>query len=379
MNSNRNHLSPKCLNGAQVTLTDRVRVALSRDDLRLSETEFAALQAEIRERLANIYPQASRNFTAVLMAGSGATAVEAMIGSLVPKGGEALVVANGSYGERMAAILRAQGNIAHVASAELTEPLNLEAAGRILAENRGVTHVVAAHYETTTGRLNDLPTLGAICRRYGVALLLDGVSSFGAEEIDFEGWNLEACAGAVDKCLHGAPGLSFVLARKRVIESGAIDFRHYAEQSNGSTPSTISANVCYALAEALRELEASGGWRARRQRYTSLSRRVFEGLREQGVRPLLDITQPLSSVVTAYRVPAGYDCARLLDFLKSAGFVICVGQDEFDQEVFRIAVMGAIDSVDVARLLACFRQFWSRNTGKIQPARVTAIERASIC
>ena len=48
-------------------------------------------------------------------------------------------------------------------------------------------------------------------------MLLDGVSSFGAERIDAEDWSLEAVAGTANKCLHGVPGLSFVLARRRAL------------------------------------------------------------------------------------------------------------------------------------------------------------------
>jgi len=386
MKSIRNHSSPKLLNPGPVTLSDRVRSALLGEDLCHREPEFAALQKEIRERLLAVYPQAARNFTAVLLAGSGTAAVEAMVGSLVPRDGEALVVANGVYGERMAAMLRAQGKTAHVAAAEWTEPMNLEAVERILAEARGGARVLAVHHETTTGRLNDLPALGAICRRYGAPLLLDCVSSFGAEEIDFEGWNLEACAGTANKCLHGAPGVSFVLARKAALEtrrSAATSlyldlFRYYAEQSNGSTPYTMPAHICYALAEALRELEDAGGWRARRGRYAALSHRIFEGLRGQGVEPLLDIIKPSSSVLTAYRVPAGHSYASLHEFLKAAGFVIYAGQGKFNQEIFRIAVMGAIDSVDVARLLAYFRRFWSREAAIIESARAATEKFAPI-
>src|SRR5215475_14310151 len=138
MTSNRNYTSPKLLNPGPVTLSERVRSAMLGEDLCHREPEFAALQNEIRQRLGAVYPEAARNFTAVLLAGSGTAAVEAMVGSLVPREGEALVVANGVYGERMAAMLRAQGKTAHVAAAEWTEPMNLGAVERILAAARGI-------------------------------------------------------------------------------------------------------------------------------------------------------------------------------------------------------------------------------------------------
>jgi len=375
---NWNLRSPKLLNPGPVTLTRRVREAMLKADLCHREPEFAALQAEIRERLAAVYPQAARDFTAILLTGSGTAAVEAMVGSLVPRNGQALVVANGVYGERMAAMLEAQGKAIHLARAEWIEPMNLTMAEQMLSREPKITHVLAVHHETTTGRLNDMAALGAVCRRYRVSLLLDCISSFGGEEIDFERWNLEACAGTANKCLHGVPGVSFVLARESALQSrqsGATSvyldlFRHYAEQRKDSSPFTPSVHVCYALAEALRELADAGGWQSRHAHYAALSRQVFDGLRAQGVEPLLDLMAPSSSVLTAYRVPAGYDYASLHDALKAAGFVIYAGQGKFNQEIFRIAVMGALDSTDVERLLSAFQEFWS--SARSEQARAMA-------
>ena len=96
------------------------------------------------------------------------------------------------------------------------------------------------HHETTTGRLNDLDAIGETCRRRGVTLLLDAVSSFGAERIDAGAWNLGALAGTANKCLHGAPGLSFVLAsdelwRREPAGAGSIylDLRPYHAGQHG--------------------------------------------------------------------------------------------------------------------------------------------------
>src|SRR5947209_15694271 len=97
------------LNPGPVTLTDRVRQALLRPDLCHREPEFAALQEDVRARLARVYPEAADDYAAVLLTGSGTAAVEAMTGSLVPPEGKALVVANGIYGERIASILEVQG------------------------------------------------------------------------------------------------------------------------------------------------------------------------------------------------------------------------------------------------------------------------------
>src|SRR5262245_44304047 len=148
MNLQRNDPAPKLLNPGPVTLTSRVRAALTGVDLCHREPEFAALQAELRRRLIGVYPQAARDYTALLLAGSGTAAVEAMVGTFVPRQGHALVVANGVYGERMAAMLTAQGKTAHTARAAWTEPMDLIAAERLLAAEPRITHVLAVQHET---------------------------------------------------------------------------------------------------------------------------------------------------------------------------------------------------------------------------------------
>ena len=355
-------MSLKLLNPGPVTLTPRVRAALGRPDLCHREPEFAALQDDLRQRLVRVYEGAETVYSAVLITGSGTAAVEAMVGSLVPRGGRAIVVVNGLYGERIAAMLGAQGKTAVLARFPFGEEIDLAAVERLLATERGITHVLAVHHETTTGRLNDIGALGALCRSHGVPLLLDAVSSFGGEALELDAWNLEAVAGVANKCLHGAPGIGFVLVRKQVLESRAsgatsvyLDlWGHHVEQERGSTAFTQAVPACQALHEALCELAESGGWRARHARYRQMGERIFHGLRALGVRPLLAIEAPSSAVLTSYRMPTGCDYASLHDALKRSGFVIYAGQGALATEIFRVAVMGDLGTADIERLLAAF-------------------------
>ena len=347
------------LNPGPVTLTDRVRGALAASDVCHREREFAELTLDVKRRLETVYAGAS-SYEAVLLTGSGTAAVEAMFGSLVPRTGKVLVLSNGVYGERIAAILRAHGRTLEVLQQEWTSGLDLKAIERALANDRAVTHVAAVHNETTTGRLNDLAGLGRICREQGRPLVLDAVSSFGGEEIEWERWNLAACASTANKCLHGAPGIAFVLARKDLLDAPShastlyLDLARYRkEQKQGWSPFTQATHVMRALQEALRELADQGGWQARRERYRTLSSRVREGLRELGIETLLP-TEAYSSMISSFRLPNGVSYAQLHDALREEGFVIYAGQGDLARTIFRIANMGDLRDTDVERLLgAC--------------------------
>ena len=351
----------KLLNPGPVSMTARVRGALAGPDVCHREPEFQALVGRVRERVVAVYEEAPREgYEAVLLGGSGTSAVEAML-AVVPPGGRSLVVANGVYGERMAQMLRAQGKAHEVVAAPWTSGLDLEGAARALRAG-GFGHVLTVHHETTTGRLNDVAALGALCREAGVPLLLDAVSSFAGEELRLREWNVEALAATANKCIHGAPGVSFVvvdraaLARPSGATSVYLDLhRHAAEQAKGNTPFTLPTHVTFALEEALAELEEGGGWRARHALYAARSRRVRAALAELGVSLLLDDEGAYGAILTSFRLPAGASYDALHRRLKADGFVIYAGQGKFDGAIFRIAVMGDLADADLDRLVASLR------------------------
>ncbi|HVJ88210.1 MAG TPA: aminotransferase class V-fold PLP-dependent enzyme, partial [Labilithrix sp.] len=242
-----------------------------------------------------------------------------------------------------------------------TSAMDLASAEKAIASG-AFGHVLAVHHETTTGRLNDLAALGAICKKANVSLLVDAVSSFAGELIRWDEWNIEAAAATANKCVHGAPGVSFVLVRDAALlrPSGATSVyldlhRHAADQARGSTPFTLPTHVTFALDAALDELAASGGWQARNATYTSRSTRVRATLRELGVSCLLEDETAYGATLTSFRLPEGKTYDALHAHLKNDGFVIYAGQGKFDGAIFRIAVMGDITERDVDRLVASLR------------------------
>ncbi|WP_261545993.1 2-aminoethylphosphonate aminotransferase [Burkholderia multivorans] len=348
------------LNPGPVTLTERVRRSLLQPDLCHRESEFFDLQDEARARLVAAYELDPAEWTAVLMTGSGTAAVESMIAALVPKDGKLLVIENGVYGERITQIATQYGIAHDVLKHEWMQAPDLaQIAARLDAG--GYSHVAVIHHETTTGRLNDLGAIADVCRARGVKLLVDGVSSFGAEAIDFAGGDIDAVAATANKCLHGVPGAAFVIVRRSALANAAsrayyLDLGRLAKlQDQRNTPFTPSVHAYYALVEALREFDEAGGWRARHARYKALADQAQAGLAARGM-PLVLPEGASSVVLRAYRLPQGVTYEALHDGLKARGFVIYAGQGGLSKELFRISTMGAIEAADVERLLDGFSE-----------------------
>lgn len=350
------------LNPGPVTLTGRVRDALRRRDLCHREPEYAALQNDVRDRLTRVYDETAGDYAAVLLTGSGTAAVEAMVDSFVPRDGKALVVANGVYGQRMATMLERHAKPFTLVCAEWMDAIDLTSVQRCLSLDASITHVLTVHHETTTGRLNDIPALAAVCRRYGKPILLDAVSSFAGEAIDFRAWNIVAAAATANKCLHGVPGVSFVVAQRSLFaqqESAATTlyldlFQALEQQEQGGTPFTPAVQSVYALQEALRELDAAGGWLARNEHYRNLSQLVRNGLAALDIETLLSDPAAYSSILTSFRLPRGLSFDELFRGLREVGFVIYAGQKHLEDIAFRIAVMGDLHEPDMHRLMRTF-------------------------
>lgn len=353
------------LNPGPVNLTQRVRNALLRPDLCHREVEFFELQASVRKNLLQIYPDSQEKFESILLTGSGTAAVEAMLASFIPRQSHTLVVANGVYGERMAKILSRQGKTHDTLDAGWTSAIDLEALDQSLSSGN-FSQVVTVHHETTTGRLNPLRQIEEICHKHSVELLLDAVSSFGAEEIRFSGDSpLVACSATANKCLHGVPGISFVLARKDKLDSFHPDDcpslyfdlkNQFDAQSKGSTAFTQSVQVLYALDEALQETLEGGGWKSRQEVYRKRISFLIHHLETLGIRPYLSDPNDHSSVLTSFYLPQGMDYPTLHDRLKEMGFVIYSGQGNLSHEIFRISTMGDIPQSEIERLAQCFTQ-----------------------
>ncbi|TDJ44178.1 MAG: 2-aminoethylphosphonate aminotransferase [Gammaproteobacteria bacterium] len=353
-NNNRTIL----LNPGPVTLSERVRNSLLRGDWCHREPEFADLTRDINNRLVRVYREMAGKFDAVMLTGSGTSAVEAMIASFAPHTSSTLVVTNGVYGERMVKMLAAYNRPHHVVESPWGEVIDLDQVRNELDMRTDITHVAVVHHETTTGRLNDLSQLSELCGEHGVRLLLDCVSSFGAEAINADELNIAALAATANKCLHGVPGISFVLARKEVwkqelVPAGSVylDLAAYyqGQHGEGFSPFTQSVQAAFALREALDELEEEGGWEQRRSIYRRRAGYIAVILKGLGLETMLP-PQEYSCVLWSWLLPEGTSYSDVHASLKADGFVIYAGQGHFSKNIFRIAHMGDINNDDLGRL-----------------------------
>lgn len=345
----------KLLNPGPVSASDFVRKSLLQIDLCHREIEFEQLHYEVQRRIESVYDK-SDNHYAVMIGGSGTLAVEAMLASTISQNDKALVLANGVYGCRIEDILKRHSKKFGILNFGLTGKIDFNQVEKELSSNI-YTKIILVHHETTTGRLNDLKTLSVLAHKYQVGVLLDAVSSFGAESINFQDDRLLGVASSANKCLHGLPGLSFVLIKKDYISklkgnacSLYLDlFNHYQNQHNCKVAFTPPVQLFYALKAALIELEKRGGWKNRQHNYQVLSDFLRDKFRQFNIKMVIPENES-ASMLTAFYIPDWTDYNKLHAYFKKNGYVIYSGQSSLADEIFRIATMGELNINDIDKL-----------------------------
>ena len=320
------------LNPGPVNVTDRVRQALLKPDLCHREKEFSDLMQSIRSKLVRAFG-IQNDFDAVLTTGSGTAALEMAVASCLSEGQTLLVIRNGVYGDRIAAMAEAYGFNLQCLDTPWGEPPVMDDIEQTLKQNPNIEVVALVHHETTTGLLNPVHEIGALTRKYKKRFLVDSISGLAGDELDFNRAGVDFCAGTANKCLQGFPGVSFVFVRKtELVRLEKIPERsHYFNlhanhqaQEKGNTLFTPAVQIHYALDAALDELleETVAG---RIQRYRQASTMLRKGFRDMGLEFIVP-EEYWSNTLTALKLPEGVTYTALHDRLNQQGFIIYAGQ-----------------------------------------------------
>jgi 2-aminoethylphosphonate-pyruvate transaminase len=327
------------------------------------DRRFIEMNAAIRRRLLELAGAAETHVT-VPVQGSGTFAVEAMIGTLVPRSGRLLILVNGAYGKRIARICDYYGR-AHATyeTAEDTPPDPAEVKRR-LAADPSITHVAAVYCETTSGILNPIREIAAVVAQAGRSLLVDAMSAFGALPIHAGAVPFDALAASSNKCLEGVPGMGFVMIRRSVLEKAAgnapsLSLDLYEQwkglEANGQWRFTPPTHVIAAFHQALEEHAAEGGVEGRGGRYRENCRILVDGMRALGFETLLpDALQ--APIIVTFRMPADprFKFQEFYDRLSAKGYVIYPGKLTV-ADSFRIGCIGRLGAAEMRSALDAIR------------------------
>ena len=332
------------------------------------DATFIDLNARILERLVAIVNGVGTHVSVPLQ-GSGTFVVEAMIGNFVPADGKLLVLINGAYGQRIAKICDYYGRNYLVQETAEDVPVDTAALDAMLDADRDISHVVVVHCETTSGILNPIKEVSQIVARHGRSLLIDSMSAFGALPLDAAEIEFDAVVASSNKCLEGAPGMGFCVARESALEktqgnspSLVLDLydQWRAMQKNRQWRFTPPTHVLLAFDQALTEYEAEGGVAGRGGRYRANCDLLVSGMREMGFTTLLPDELQAPIIITFHMPPnPEFDFDAFYDGLKEQGYVIYPGKLTVANS-FRMGCIGRLDQQHMQGALDAVRNMLDR-------------------
>jgi 2-aminoethylphosphonate-pyruvate transaminase len=341
---------PYLLTPGPLTISRTTKEAMLRD-WGSWDADFNALTARIRDRLVAIV-HGEGTHECVPMQGSGTFAVEAAIGTLVPRrGGHVLVPQNGAYCQRIARMSRILGHAVTTIDYAEDAPVVAADVDAALAADPSITHVALVHCETSAGILNPLAEVAAVVERHGRGLIVDAMSSFGALAIDARAMRVDAIIAASGKCLEGPPGMGFVIVRREALEAAAGNCHSLAldlhdqwvyMQKTTQWRYTPPTHVVAAFDCAIEQFLTEGGRAARGARYAANCQTLIEGMGALGLRSFLPAAVQAPIIVT-FRAPAHpeYEFKRFYNAVKARGYILYPGKLT-TRETFRVGCMGQL-------------------------------------
>ena len=343
--------APILLTPGPLTTSNRTRQAMM-VDWGSWDDRFNQLTASVCTQLLAILNGADSHHCVPLQ-GSGTFAVEAAIGTLVPRNGKVLVLINGAYGKRLAKICEVLGREFSTFETAEDEPTTAADVDRLLHADSAITHVALIHCETSTGILNPLPQIAEVVKRHGKRLIIDAMSSFGALPIDAREVPFDALIAASGKCLEGVPGMGFVFAEKAALAAAqgnchslAMDLfdQHSYMAKTGQWRFTPPTHVVAALHEALLQYAEEGGLPARHQRYANNCQALLDGMAELGLRSFLPAAIQ-APIIATFHAPGDprYQFKAFYERVKAKGFILYPGKLT-QVETFRVGCIGHVDA-----------------------------------
>jgi alanine-glyoxylate transaminase/serine-glyoxylate transaminase/serine-pyruvate transaminase len=344
----------------------RVLQELARPNLPHYGELWVGIYRGVIEKLKKIHATGGRVF---VLPCSGSGGIDAAFGSLGAK--KALILNNGNFGARLVEIARHHAGRLEVLEKGAGEAFRLE---QVDAELRsgGYDLLAVVHGETSTGMLNHLEGLADCCRRRGVLLFVDAVSTLGGVRLEMDKLGADFCVSASQKALGGLPGLATVAVSQRGwehlpeeadIKGWYLNLRTWERFSSEwgdwhPYPVTLPVHLFFAFDKAL-ELVLEEGLEARWLRHEAVSRTLQERLLQMGIPLLIEAEEDRLATVTAATLPEGHSSADLIRRLKEeSGILIAGGVGPLRQRIFRVGHMGySAQHWLVNRVAAAIREY----------------------
>ena len=312
----------------------------------------------------------------VILSSSGTGAMEAAVSNLTSPGDRVLVLSAGKYGERWSTLAKAFGCAVDIVEAPYGQTFSLDAVKAALKLETRAVFVQAT--ETSTGVRHDIRALAKLLKETDseALLVVDAITGLGTTHLDMDEIGIDVVIGASQSAVMIPPGLAYLALSPNAWDRmeatynprSYFDLRKERKNArNGESAYTPPIALIAALGAALDYLAAQvatpenpAGDLVAGRRMLVDNAETLAAMTRAAVLALgctLFASDAPSAAVTVVLPPAGIDAALIVKELNTRfGAILTGGEGELEGQIFRIAHLGFVDSMDTIALIAALEQ-----------------------
>ena len=320
--------------------------------------EFPDLLTGVVEDAKQLFPTDNDLF---LVSSSGTGAMEAAVVNTLSPGDRVVVAQAGNFGARWSNICNAYGIDVVEIEGEWGTSVDPRRVSEVAAES-SVKAVLTTHSETSTGALHDVAAIGEAIRDQDVLLIVDGVSSICAHELNTSSFGVDVALTGSQKGLGLPPGLAAITFSERALKANEtatcprfyFDIAKYrASLAEGRGPATLPVTLISGLRAAL-DLILEEGIQNVWGRHARQDQSVREAIWAIG---LTCFAKQPSNALTAVALPESVDGLELMDRLRQAyGAVVGGGLAHLRGRVIRISNLGFVADDDIRFIITALEE-----------------------
>lgn len=346
-----------------VMLDDTVRAIGAEQVPYFRTSEFSDVMFE-NEKLMKKFAKAGEDDRVVFITGSGTAAMEATALNVFDKTDKVLIVNGGSFGQRFVDLCQIYEIPYEEIKLKAGKTLHKEQLE--MYDERGFTGFLVNVHETSTGVYYDMEMISKFCRKNGVFLVVDAISSFIADDFDMSRLGVHVMITGSQKALACPPGISMIVlsneAIKRVVSRDVkcmyLNLKSALKNGErGQTPFTPAVGTLRQINARLKEMEAAGGVESETKKIAELAqdfRYKIKGL------PLEIVSESLSNAVTPLH-PLNVSAYDVFMTLKDEyGIWVCPNGGEMKETLFRVGHIGALTKEDNTTLVNALKDLQKR-------------------
>lgn len=325
--------------------------------------EFSAVMLE-NEKLMKKFAKAGEDARVVFITGSGTASMEAAVMNVFDETDKVLVVNGGSFGHRFVELCQIHDVPYEEITLETGKALTKEQLDAY--DGKGFTGFLVNVHETSTGVHYDINMISEFCKKNGIFLVVDAISSFLADEFDMAELGVQVMITGSQKALACPPGVSvIVLSGEAVqrVESRNVKCMYLNLKSalkngeRGQTPFTPAVGTLRQINARLKEIEAAGGVESETQKIAALAQDFREKIKDL---PFEIVSNSMSNAVTPLH-PLNVSAYQVFTTLKDEyGIWVCPNGGELADKIFRVGHIGALTKEDNTTLVNALRDMQKR-------------------